>query len=259
MYWFIFCDNRLLLEKEEEGSYTIPFGKHPPVPLSENPLTVPSTDDIVCQTGTADVSAEETDRYILVALRATWDMLEPRFYLIAGKASQLLYWERHSHFCPACGTATESSPLPVMRFCPSCRHELYPFISVAILALVRKGDEEILLVRARNFKGAFHGLVAGFLEIGETLEECVAREVKEETGLDVCNITYFGNQSWPFPSGLMVGFTADYAGGEIKLQEDELTDGAFYNRGNLPPLPLKSSLARQMIDGWLTHSSSLSK
>ncbi len=97
-------------------------------------------------------------------------------------------------------------------------------------------------------------LVAGFLETGETLEECVAREVKEETGLDVKNITYFGNQPWPYPSGLMVGFIADYAGGEIKLQEEELSSGDFYTRDNLPELPRKLSLARKMIDWWLECS-----
>ena len=111
-----------------------------------------------------------------------------------------------------------------------------------------------LLVAARNFKGRFNSLVAGFLETGETLEECVAREVKEETGLDVKNITYFGNQPWPYPSGLMVGFIADYAGGEITLQDEELSSGDFYTRDHLPELPRKLSLARKMIDWWLDCS-----
>jgi len=119
--------------------------------------------------------------------------------------------------------------------------------------LIRKG-KEILLVHARNFRGTFHGLVAGFLETGETLEQCVEREVMEETGLRVKNITYFGSQPWPYPSGLMVGFIADYAGGEIKLQEEELSSGDFYTRDNLPELPRKLSLARKMIDWWLECS-----
>ena len=137
--------------------------------------------------------------------------------------------------------------------CPNCGREVYPAISTAILVLVRKGDS-ILLVHARNFKGRFNSLVAGFLETGETLEECVAREVKEETGLDVKNITYFGNQPWPYPSGLMVGFIADYAGGEITLQDEELSSGDFYTRDHLPELPRKLSLARKMIDWWLDCS-----
>jgi hypothetical protein len=141
----------------------------------------------------------------------------------------------------------------IMKRCPKCGREVYPSISTAILVLVRKEDS-LLLVHARNFKGTFNSLVAGFLETGETLEECVAREVKEETGLDVTNITYFGNQAWPYPSGLMVGFIADYAGGEIRLQEEELSSGDFYTRDNLPELPRKLSLARKMIDWWLECS-----
>ena len=140
-----------------------------------------------------------------------------------------------------------------MKKCPNCGREVYPAISTAILVLVRKGDS-ILLVHARNFKGRFNSLVARFLETGETLEECVAREVKEETGLDVKNITYFGNQPWPYPSGLMVGFIADYAGGEITLQDEELSSGDFYTRDHLPELPRKLSLARKMIDWWLDCS-----
>ena len=114
----------------------------------------------------------------------------------------------------------------IMKKCPACGNEMYPSISAAILVLVRKEDS-LLLVHARNFKGTFYSLVAGFLETGETLEECVMREVKEETGLDIKNITYFGNEPWPYPSGLMVGFIADYAGGEISLQDEELSSGAF--------------------------------
>ena len=139
---------------------------------------------------------------------------------------------------------------PICKQCPQCKQEYYPPISTAIIVLVRKGDA-ILLVHARNFKGTFHGLVAGFLETGETLEECVQREVMEETGLTIKNIRYFGSQPWPYPSGLMVGFTADYAGGEIKLQEDELTAGAFYTKDHLPEIPKRLSMARQLIDGWL--------
>ena len=140
----------------------------------------------------------------------------------------------------------------LMKKCPKCGNEMYPSISTAILVLIRKEDK-LLLVHARNFKGTFNSLVAGFLETGETLEECVAREVKEETGLDVKNITYFANQPWPYPSGLMVGFIADYAGGELTLQDEELSSGAFYTRDNLPELPRKLSLARKMIDWWIEN------
>ena len=109
-------------------------------------------------------------------------------------------------------------------------------------------------VHARNFRGTFYGLVAGFLEVGETLEQCVQREVMEETGLRVKNITYFGNQPWPYPSGLMVGFIADYESGEIKLQKDELSAGAFYSKENMPEITRKLSIERKMIDWWLSNN-----
>ena len=137
-----------------------------------------------------------------------------------------------------------------MKKCPRCGNEMFPAISPAILVLIRKG-EEILLVRARNFRGTFYGLVAGFLETGETLEQCVEREVKEETGLQIRNISYFGNQPWPYPSGLMIGFVADYAGGEIRLQDEELSAAEFFSKDKLPEIPHKLSLARKMIDWWL--------
>ena len=110
-------------------------------------------------------------------------------------------------------------------------------------------------VHARNFRGTFNGLVAGFLEPGETLEECVHREVAEETGLHIKNLKYFGSQPWPYPSGIMIGFTADYESGEIKLQAEELNAGAFYTKDNLPEIPGKLSLARKLIDDWLGENS----
>ena len=123
-------------------------------------------------------------------------------------------------------------------------------ISPAIIVLIRREDS-ILLVHARNFRGTFNGLVAGFLEPGETLEECVHREVLEETGLHIKNLKYFGSQPWPYPSGIMIGFTADYESGNIKLQQEELSAGAFYTKDNLPEIPKKLSLARKLIDAWL--------
>lgn len=167
----------------------------------------------------------------------------------ACKAKQLAYWDTQSHFCPECGHAME--PLTdIAKKCPRCGHETYPPIAPAIIVRVERGTEEILLVRARNFRGDHYGLVAGFVETGETLEECVRREVKEETGLDIKEIRYAGNQPWPFPSGLMIGFVAQYAGGEIKVQEEELTDARFFRRGELPAIPDKMSIARRLIDEW---------
>ena len=108
-----------------------------------------------------------------------------------------------------------------------------------------------MLVHARNFKGDFYGLVAGFVETGETLEEAVHREVLEETGITIENLHYFGSQPWPYPSGLMIGFTADYVSGNIHLQKEELSKGAWFTKDNLPNIPEKLSIARRMLDDWI--------
>ena len=247
VYWFIFFNNQLLLQKKGE-TYTIPYSINPPVPV-KNVLEVSLLEDMPACTASVDTPLEETAEYLPMGLRASYDYLDPILHKIAGKAYELIYWDQHSRFCPSCGTKTVMQTT-ISKQCPNCKYEIYPVVSPAILVLIRKGDA-ILLVHARNFRGSFYGLVAGFLETGETLEECVRREVMEETGLEINNITYLGNQPWPYPSNLMVGFIADYVSGTIRLQDEELSEGAFFTKDNLPELPRKLSLARKMIDWWL--------
>ena len=128
--------------------------------------------------------------------------------------------------------------------------EVGPQLATAVIVLIYKGDE-VLLVHAKNFKGNFYGLIAGFVETGESLEEAVVREVREETGLEIDSLRYFGSQPWPYPIGLMVGFTARYKGGNLRLQEEELSEGGWFHRNKLPQIPEKLSLARKLIDHWL--------
>lgn len=222
VYWFIFFNDQLLLQKKGE-TYTIPYSINPPVPV-KNVLEVSLLEDMPACTASVDTPLEETAEYLPMGLRASYDYLDPVLHKIAGKAYELIYWDQHSRFCPSCGTKTVMQTT-ISKQCPNCKYEIYPVVSPAILVLIRKGDA-ILLVHARNFRGSFYGLVAGFLETGETLEECVRREVMEETGLEINNITYFGNQPWPYPSNLMVGFIADYVSGTIRLQDEELSEGA---------------------------------
>ena len=247
VYWFIFFNDQLLLQKKGE-TYTIPYSINPPVPV-KNVLEVSLLEDMPACTASVDTPLEETAEYLPMGLRASYDYLDPVLHKIAGKAYELIYWDQHIRFCPSFGTKTVMQTT-ISKQCPNCKYEIYPVVSPAILVLIRKGDA-ILLVHARNFRGSFYGLVAGFLETGETLEECVRREVMEETGLEINNITYFGNQPWPYPSNLMVGFIADYVSGTIRLQDEELSEGAFFTKDNLPELPRKLSLARKMIDWWL--------
>lgn len=256
--WFVFFKDQLLLTKEKtekgEFKYSVPYGTEPPLSPSAgstiHEVFLP-TDEMV-HAFAIEQLITETEERAMVNLRDSYEYITLDEYKAAGKAYQILYWDQHSRFCPACGMPMEHKT-PIMKKCPSCAYEIYPPISTAIIVLIRRG-EEILLVHARNFRGTFYGLVAGFLEAGETLEQCVQREVMEETGLRVKNITYFGNQPWPYPSGLMVGFIADYESGEIKLQKDELSAGAFYSKENMPEIPRKLSIARKMIDWWLSNN-----
>ena len=244
--WYLFYRDQLLLQERPEG-LAIPAGAEPPVAVDRT-FTVDYQGAGTAQA--AHLAAPvELSGYRMMGLRASWDLLPQAAYDEAGKAFQLLYWDTHSRYCPVCGTPTEQTT-PICKRCPRCGHELYPPIAPAIIVLIRKG-EEVLLVHARNFRGNFHGLVAGFIEVGETLEECVRREVREETGLEIKELRYFASQPWPYPSGLMIGFTATYAGGSLKLQTEELSTGAFFSKDNLPEIPRKLSLARKLIDAWL--------
>ena len=158
-------------------------------------------------------------------------------------------------YCPKCGARTFVERNEKAKQCTTCGFVYYFNPSSAVACFIRNSKGELLLVRRAKepAKGTLD-LPGGFVDMYESAEDAAHREVKEETGLDVTNITYFGNQAWPYPSGLMVGFIADYAGGEIRLQEEELSSGDFYTRDNLPELPRKLSLARKMIDWWLECS-----
>ena len=184
-----------------------------------------------------------------IGLRASYDVLPLSHYLMAGKARELMHFDATVRFCSVCG-APMRWHTGISKMCTSCEREVWPSIATAIIVRITRGDE-VLLVRAKNFRGTFYGLVAGFLETGETLEECVRREVREETNLEVTDIRYFGNQPWPYPSGQMIGFTAHYAGGTLRLQDEELSTAAFFHRDHLPEIPHKLSMARMLIDDWL--------
>lgn len=169
-------------------------------------------------------------------------------YALAVRGAELSWWNSETRFCPRCGTPLVTEG--ICKRCPRCGKENFPSPAPAILVLVTQG-EQALLAHARNFKGPFYGLVAGFVETGESLEQCVAREVKEETSLLIDDIRYFGSQPWPWPFNLMVGFTAHYAGGEIAYADHELSHAAFFDRDSHPQLPPPGSLARDMIDAWI--------
>lgn len=185
-----------------------------------------------------------------IELRAAWQLLPDSDYTAAAKGAELIYWRRQNLYCGSCGHPTQRG-IEISRRCPACGSEVFPSPAPAVLVLVTRG-ETALLVHARNFRRNFYGLVAGFVETGESIEECVAREVKEETSLEIDHIRYFGSQTWPFPFNLMIGFTAEYKSGDIRFADNELSAGQFFDREHLPPLPTPPSLARTMIDHWLS-------
>ena len=254
-YWFVYYKDQLLIE-QKEGTYHIPIGTEPPikVPVGSTIHSIGNLNEIPCKTYNlhTPIPGNEAPVRQMVGLRASYDMLLFEEYYQAGKAFQILNWDQNTRYCPACGVPTKQIS-DIGKKCPECRQEFYPHISPAIIVRIQKEDS-ILMVRAKNFRGTYYGLVAGFLEAGETLEECVHREVMEETGIRIKNLKYFGSQPWPYPSGVMIGFTADYESGEIKLQDEELSAGAFFRKDNLPEIPKKLSLARKLIDDWLENA-----
>ncbi len=187
-------------------------------------------------------------------LRSLFATLDPTLLALAGRAKQVVSWDRDHLYCGRCATPTIPSDFERMRGCPNCELTSYPRISPAIIiAVTRKIDDRahILLARNHRFRTGFYSVVAGFVEPGESLEQCAAREVMEEVGIAIKDIRYFGSQPWPFPNSLMVGFAARYAGGEFVLEEEEIEDAGWFTVDNLPHIPPKASIARRLIDAFI--------
>lgn len=184
------------------------------------------------------------------SLRGLLPFLEPELARALGTASQLATWRRTHRHCGACGGPTAPSAGERARVCAACDLRFYPRVSPCVIVLVTDGDAA-LLTRKRGFPAGMYGLVAGFVEPGETLEECAAREVLEETGIEIGEPRYFGSQPWPFPHQLMVGYVAERTGGELRVDTSELEDARFFPRSGLPLLPPPFSIARALLDRWL--------
>ena len=250
-FYFVFCKEELLLEKTADGSYTIPCQEEPPVEAKPwtNVMNITPIDGVEVKTFRVDNPVAESERYVMCGLRKSYYQLPRQLYLVAGKCQELLYWDQNTKYCGVCG-APMRMDTDISKKCTECGKEVWPQLATAVIVLIHRGDE-VLLVRAKNFRTDFYGLVAGFVETGETLEEAVAREAMEETGVTITNIRYFGSQPWPYPCGLMVGFHADYVSGEIHLQRSEIAKGGWFRRDNLPTIPEKLSIARMLLDDWL--------
>ncbi|WP_038342204.1 NAD(+) diphosphatase [Acinetobacter sp. A47] len=185
--------------------------------------------------------------YQLVPIRELIQRWSGSDFLQASRAVQLLEWRRNHKFCSHCGHATEVHAKEYAMVCPACGYHQYPRVQPCIITIITKGDDEVLLAKSAHNKSNMYGLIAGFVEVGETLEEAVQREAFEEVGLKLKNIRYMSSQPWPFPSNLMIAFHAEYESGDIRLQLEEISDAQFFKFDQLPEIPFKGSIAHNMI------------
>ena len=167
-------------------------------------------------------------------------------FLLAGTANHILHWSSMNQYCGSCGHKTVDKKEERAKICPNCGNVIYPRISPATITAIFRGDQ-ILLAHNSNFKKDLYSLIAGFVEPGENLEQCVEREIGEEVGIKVKNIQYFSSQPWSFPDSLMMAFTAEYESGEIRVDNSEITDAAWYKAGSLPEIPSTDSIAGKII------------
>ena len=188
---------------------------------------------------------ERLTRETLVPMRGA--RLPDELLSLGGMAMQALWWESTSGHCPRCGQPTERIENEWGKRCPECRYEHYPHLHPATIVLVRDGDR-VLLTRKAEWAAGRYALIAGFVDNGESLEGCVAREIKEGVGVDVKDVRYVGSQNWPFPSQMMIGFVATYAGGDVVIDREELEDARWFPCTGLPALPSRHSISRFIID-----------
>ena len=182
-----------------------------------------------------------------VPVRSLYGLAGAEAFALAGRATQLLDWRRNHRFCGRCATPTAKKATEFAMECPACGLLAYPRISPAVMVLVRRG-KELLLARSPHFRPGVFSALAGFVEAGETLEQCAVREVREEVGIEITKLRYFQSQPWPFPDSLMLAFFADYAGGTITPDPSEIEAAAWYGLDALPLLPDPVSIARRLID-----------
>lgn len=202
--------------------------------------------DVPFGTDPADGAATDLFSYYGRASEDEW--------LVAGRAVQIVEWARTHRFCGRCATPTELAAGERAMKCPACGLLAFPRLAPAMITLVTRGegaDQEALLAQGVNFRGPMYSCLAGFVEPGESLEGAVVREVREEVGIDVTDVRYWGSQPWPFPHSLMLGFHATYAGGEIVCEPTEILDANWYRKDALPAIPPGISIARKLIDAWL--------
>lgn len=261
-YWFFFQNDKLAVMPAPE-SVGIPLAVDPGefgiTPLRRQFLGFVERDGrrIACFSAEVDAAISLGDGWTVDNLRTLYASLGDAWFQLAGRAVQIMEWDRTHQFCGRCGAPMEPVANERAKRCTVCGLSNYPRLSPAIIIAVTReieGEKRILLARNHRFPAGRYSVLAGFVEPGESLEECAAREVEEEVGIKIGNIRYFASQPWPFPNSLMLGFTADYISGDFNLEDAEIAEAGWFGVNNLPNLPQKPSIARQLIDAFVAEN-----
>lgn len=247
--WAVIQGNNVVLI-QDENSFALPEGDLPAwlIPKAP-PLCIGLWHGKPLRAITISTKFTLQPPFAAEPFNASEQRLDMQTLTLAGLAKQILHWEQQSQHCSACGAETERIPASWGKKCTGCSAEHFPHIHPCAIVLVKRGNE-LLLTRKAEWVAGRYSLVAGFLDFGESLEECAIREVREETGIEIENVRYVGSQNWPFPAQLMGGFVADYAGGEIVVDQHELEDARWFPINALPSLPPSRSIARWIIDNF---------
>ena len=246
-YWFIFQNDQLLILLDGDTNQLLTLDAIDAIKHSLiRQYSLSST--VFCAEMTATV--ELPVNIEAIPLRAAFTVLGNNWFSTAVKAYSIITWDKNNQYCGRCGQPT-TLQLPFERICSTCHLHFYPRISPSVIVRIQKGNE-ILMARSPHFSPGVYGLIAGFVEVGETLEETVKREVQEEVGIQIKNLTYFSSQPWPFPDSLMIAFTADYASGDLTVNHAELEDAGWYTINNMPGYPTSSiSVSAQLIEHFI--------
>jgi NAD+ diphosphatase len=249
--WFAFAGDKLLVYAEDAPELVpslIDFSELGLPLVSQQYLGL--LDDRHCYSVELEPDTPAPPSMAFEGLRQLFDRLDHDLFAVAGRAIQVMAWDRDHQFCGRCGSPLDRLATERAKCCPQCGLHVYPRIAPCIIVRISRGDE-LLLARGHKWPPGRFSVIAGFVEPGETLEEAVAREVREEVGVQVKNVRYFGSQPWPFPHSLMIGFTAEYAGGDLRIEEAEIEDAGWFSLNNLPVLPTRISIARQLIEAFI--------
>lgn len=192
------------------------------------------------------------EAYLWAGLRSQLGRSDEAWFQLAGRAMQIATWYRQHRFCGQCGRPTIAHRSERAKVCETCNHLFYPRLSPCVIAVITRGDH-CLLAHNANFPQGYYSALAGFIEAGETVEQCLHREVKEEVGIGISNLRYFGSQPWPFPGQLMLGFHADHASGEIDVDGEEILDARWWRYDQLPLVPTASTLSGQLIEHFVAQ------